>query len=206
MCQLRPANRAKQNIMEFVIQFIKRIRMVDRVLHFFLLLHFFLKALQKFFIIALCELIRRLAEEAASGRPESELCTRGLFFQFLAELLRLVDARKPEAQEQEEPPLIADVLRYLGEHYREELSVDAVAERFYVSKFHLSHLFSRSVGTSMYRYILLKRLQRAKEMLAEGAATGDACRESGFQDYANFYRSFRSVYGVSPQNAVKQMK
>ena len=149
------------------------------------------------------DLIRRLAEEAASGETGSELCARGLFFQFLAEQLRLVEAQASETHAQEEPPLITEVLGYLGDHYREELTLDAVAERFYVSKYHLSHLFSRSVGTSMYRYILLKRLQHAKGLLAEGTSPGDACRGCGFQDYANFYRSFRAVYGISPQNAVK---
>lgn len=147
-------------------------------------------------------LIRQMAEEADSDRPEGELYARGLFFQFMAELLRMVKTRQPEAETPEEPPLVAEVLRYLGEHYRDELSLDAVAARFYVSKYYLSHLFSSSVGTSMYRYILLKRLQHAKSLLANGARPGDAARECGFQDYANFYRSFRAVYGISPQNAV----
>ena len=84
-------------------------------------------------------------------------------------------------------------------------SLDELAERFYVSKYHLSHLFSRSVGTGVYRYVLLKRLQNAKEQLAGGKTPGEACRESGFQDYANFYRSFRAVYGLSPQEAAKQI-
>ena len=150
------------------------------------------------------DLIRHLAEEAASGMAGSELSAKGLFFQFLAELLRLVESQESDTHTQEEPPLITAVLRYLGEHYRQQLTLDAVAERFFVSKYHLSHLFSYSVGTSMYRYILLKRLQYAKGLLAEGASPGDACRECGFQDYANFYRSFRSVYGISPQSAVKQ--
>ncbi len=150
------------------------------------------------------DLIRRLAEEAASTKHRSDLCIKGLFFQFLAELQRLVEDQESEAHAQEESPLIAEVLRYLGEHYREELTLDTVAERFYVSKYHLSHLFSRNVGTSMYRYILLKRLQHAKGLLAEGISPGAACRESGFSDYANFYRCFRAVYGVSPQYAVKQ--
>lgn len=152
---------------------------------------------------AAAELIRRLAGESASEKTANELCARGLFFQFLVELLRLVENQETEAQSPAEPPLIAEVMRYLGEHFRENISLDAVAERFFVSKYYLSHLFSSSVGTSMYRYILLKRLQHAKALLADGVGPGDACRECGFQDYANFYRSFRAVYGVSPQNAVK---
>ena len=149
-------------------------------------------------------LIRQLAAESVSDRIASRLSAEGLFFQLMAELMRLSEGSAPESAGREESPLISQVVDYLGTHYREEISLDALAERFYVSKYHLSHAFSRSVGTGVYRYILLKRLQHARQMLLDGTGPGDACRESGFQDYANFYRSFRSVYGISPQDAAKQ--
>ena len=152
---------------------------------------------------AAASLIRRLAAEAVSGQEGSELRARGLFLQLMAELISMVGARERQERNLNEPPLIAEVLRYLGEHYREELSLDAVADRFYVSKYYLAHLFSGCVGTSMYRYILLKRLQHARQLLLEGQSPGEACRASGFQDYANFYRSFRAVYGLSPQAAAR---
>ena len=150
-------------------------------------------------------LMRRMAEEAVSDEAGSALYTRGLFFQFLAELQRLFAKQKPSAESPETPPLIVHVLQYLCEHFREELSLDAVARQFFVSKYYLSHLFRNSVGTSLYRYILLKRLQTARQMLAEGAVPGDACRESGFQDYTSFYRAFRQVYGISPQEAARRV-
>ena len=146
-------------------------------------------------------LARQLAEAAGSEGEGDVLRARGLFFQFLAELLGLARRQTAETREPLEQPLISRVLEYIGEHFRETLDLDMLAERFFVSKYYLSHLFSSSVGTSLYRYILLKRLQHAKALLAEGVSPGEACRESGFQDYANFYRSFRSVYGLSPQNA-----
>ena len=151
-------------------------------------------------------LLRQLAAEFTSPRTGSNLYARGLLFQLMAELLRLAEGSAPaEDAEREESPLITQVMRYLGEHYREEISLDELSERFYVSKYYLSHLFSRSVGTGVYRYVLLKRLQHAKEQLSNGKTPGEACRESGFQDYANFYRSFRAVYGLSPQDAVRQI-
>lgn len=151
-------------------------------------------------------LIRQLAEEAVSGETGAELMARGLFFQFMAELLRLAEMQAANAHAPQEQPLVAQVLEYIGEHFREELKLATVADRFFVSKYYLSHLFSSSVGTSMYRYILLKRLQHAKVLLTEGVGPGAACRECGFQDYANFYRSFRAVYGITPQDAAKQGK
>ena len=139
-------------------------------------------------------LLPRLAAEFASQRTGSELYARGLLLQLVAELLRLAEGSVPaDEEDREEPALITQVMSYIGAHFREEISLDELAERFYVSKYHLSHLFSRSVGTGVYRYVLLKRLQNAKEQLAGGKTPGEACRESGFQDYANFYRSFRAV-------------
>ena len=149
-------------------------------------------------------LIRQLAAESVSTRPGSVLYTQGLFFQLMAELLRLAERSAPESAGQEQSPLVSQIVDYLAAHYREEISLDALAERFFVSKYHLSHTFSRSVGTGVYRYVLLKRLQHARQMLLDGRSSGEACRDSGFQDYANFYRSFRAVYGISPQDALQR--
>lgn len=150
-------------------------------------------------------LIRQLAAESASPQLGSDLCARGLLFQLMAELLRMAESGASDVEKRETSPLISQVVEYLSLHYRDEISLDALAEHFFVSKYHLSHQFSRFVGTSVYRYILLKRLQHAKELLSDGISAGEACRQSGFQDYANFYRSFRSVYGISPQNAAKRI-
>ena len=150
---------------------------------------------------SVASLIRQLAAESLSKRAGNELYTRGLFFQFMAELLRLSEESSAEPEGSEPSPLVSRLLEFLSVHYREEISLDALADVFFVSKYHLSHQFSHSVGTSVYRYVLLKRLQHARQMLMNGSGPGEACRESGFQDYANFYRSFRSVYGISPQDA-----
>ena len=150
---------------------------------------------------SVASLIRQLAAESLSKRAGNELYARGLFFQLMAELLRSSEESSAEPEGSEPSPLVSRVLEFLSIHYQEEISLDALAELFFVSKYHLSHQFSQSVGTSVYRYVLLKRLQHARQMLLNGSGPGEACRESGFQDYANFYRSFRAVYGIRPQDA-----
>ncbi len=62
----------------------------------------------------------------------------------------------------------------------------------------MSHTFSSQVGTSIYRYILLKRLLAAREQIVGGISPSEASQNCGFPDYANFYRAFRAEYGVSP--------
>ena len=98
-----------------------------------------------------------------------------------------------------ERTLVSQVLDYIGEHYDESISLDSLAQQFYVSKFHLSHAFRQSVGASLYHYIQLKRLLIARQMLRNGVSPGAVCQSCGFGDYANFYRAFRAKYGASPR-------
>ena len=154
---------------------------------------------------AIPSLIRALVREDRSGRSGSRMYAEGLFLQLMAELIRLTEEQPAEAELAGEAPLVSRVLGYIGEHYREELRLDELAARFYVSKYYLAHSFRQSVGTSVYHYVLLKRLQHARQLLSEGRGPGEACRESGFQDYANFYRSFRQIYGISPQEAMERL-
>lgn len=147
-------------------------------------------------------LIQRLAQKAADNAPGSELVARGLLLELMGELLRLTSGGEREMAGREDAPLVSEILRYIGAHYSEPLTLDSLAARFFISKSHLSHLFRRSVGTSLYRYVVLKRLQHARQMLAEGANPGVVFQNCGFRDYANFYRAFRDVYGISPNEAV----
>ena len=151
--------------------------------------------------------LRSLVRESYGKDYGSELCAAGILLQFMAELNRLAfqsEAERKETEESEESsPLVSKVLGYIGEHYNEELSLDDLASRFYVSKYHLSHEFSRVVGTSVYRYIMLKRLLIARQMLMDGGAPGAVYSSCGFGDYANFYRAFKDEYGVSPKACQK---
>lgn len=78
------------------------------------------------------------------------------------------------------------------------LTIDQLAEQFFVSKYHLMHEFSQKTGTSIYRYLMQQRLHAVCELLEQGTVPNEAYLQCGFKDYANFYRAFRSAYGQSP--------
>ncbi len=94
---------------------------------------------------------------------------------------------------------VSKVIDYVNLHYGEPLSLDMLAERFYVSKYHLSHEFNRQVGTSIYRYIQKKRLLIARQLMAQGKRPNEVYSMCGFGDYAGFYRAFKAEYGTGPR-------
>lgn len=145
------------------------------------------------------ELLNDMIKECYGEGYGNTISATGSFLQFMVEINRLSLQSNLTAQPVKDTRLVAQVLSFINEHYNEELSLESLAGQFFVSKYHLSHEFSRAVGTSVYRYIMLKRLLNAKELLSAGESPGDVCHRCGFQDYANFYRAFKSEYGVSPK-------
>ena len=118
----------------------------------------------------------------------------------MVELNRIRQNSSAPHKAEHSSPLVSGIAEYIGEHFAENISLDSLAEEFYVSKYHLSHEFSSCVGISVYRYIMLKRLSAAKLMLMNKAAPGEVYLKCGFKDYTAFFRAFKAEYGISPRD------
>ena len=128
----------------------------------------------------------------------SEYSAFAIFLQFMVQLNRTALRTQPQQEETAVSNLVDQVLHYIGRHINEELTLDGLAERFFVSKYHLSHTFTREVGVSLHRYITLRRLLMARQLLSAGVPAGQVCSTCGFSDYTSFYRAFKAEYGLSP--------
>ena len=87
---------------------------------------------------------------------------------------------------------------YINANYASALSLEEVARSAFVSPAQLSRLFNRYCGTTVTKYIAGKRITEAKKMLAEGKSVTDTALSCGFNDYANFIRTFKQAVGVPP--------
>lgn len=148
---------------------------------------------------AISQLLDRLSWEYYSEDLGSAAYAQGLLLQFMVEINRLAQQNAGYDPKREEPDLVSQVLTYIGNHYQENITLESLAGEFYVSKYHLSHEFSHRVGTSVYRYVIFRRLMQARELMAAGRAPGEVYQSCGFGDYANFYRAFKGEYGISPR-------
>ncbi len=150
--------------------------------------------------VQLQPLFEQLLEERSQSLYAGEACARGYLLQLLVQLNRL--ALNSRQQAGENSPLVSRAVAHINSHYAEEITLDELAAQLHVSKYYLCHEFSRVAGTSVYRFITLKRLQIARELLLQGAAPGEAAAQCGFKDYPNFYRAFKARYRLSPSDCV----
>ena len=152
-------------------------------------------------------LMEQLQRESESTEFASGLCAQAYLVQLLITLNRLAQQR-PKSQEirDKSESVVSAVLNYINSHYNEDLSLDLLANKFFISKYHLSREFNRLVGTSVYRYIIQKRLAIARQLMSEGAPSTTVFQQCGFGDYSNFYRAFRAEYQISPKEYAAQRK
>ena len=101
---------------------------------------------------------------------------------------------------EQEGPLVRRLLSYLNLHLTEDLSLDGLAERFYISKHHLNKIIKRSTSTTVMDYVIHKRVAMARQLIREGLPAAAAAEQSGFHDYSAFYRACRRVTGATPSS------
>lgn len=122
-----------------------------------------------------------------------------LISSFLLSLNRTIYNLTHSPMVNDQSTLFSGICDYIGTHLEEDLTLDALAARFHVSKYYISHLFKESIGLSTHQYILKKRLHASKNALLSGIAIQEASRSYGFRDYTTFFRAFKKEFGMSPR-------
>lgn len=95
---------------------------------------------------------------------------------------------------------ISDIIDYLNNHLTDQLSLDFICKRFYISKSHLNRKFKLMTGSTVWEYITTKRLLSAKELLHSGERPTKVFLKCGFNDYASFFRAYKAKFGAAPKN------
>ena len=94
--------------------------------------------------------------------------------------------------------IVKNALTYIEENYTQKLTLGEVAEKTYVSQWHLSKLLNRHTGQSFSDILNHVRIEHAKELLKNPALRiGDISEQVGFLDLAHFSRVFKKQEGVS---------
>ena len=91
-----------------------------------------------------------------------------------------------------------EMIQYLNDHLTEEISIDHLAEKFYLSRYHMMRRFKEETGTTIHTYLSDQRLLMARDLIRQGHPATEACFLSGFQNYASFSRAYGKLFGTTP--------
>lgn len=97
------------------------------------------------------------------------------------------------------------IQQYLDEHYKEDISLDRLAEEFYISKYYLSREFKKEFGTTIIQYVMAKRITNAKELLRYSKdSIENIAQICGIGDASYFNKMFRKMEGCTASEYRKQ--
>lgn len=149
---------------------------------------------------ALMHHVDALEQELSQNRYGREIACNSLLLQLLVGIARCRQQThiQPPAPAHSGDPTVTAMITYLDSHLTENLTIDDLAEQFYLSKFHMMRRFREQTGTTIHSYLNERRLFLARELLAQGIPSTEVCYQVGFGSYSAFARTFSKLFGTTP--------
>lgn len=100
----------------------------------------------------------------------------------------------------EENPLMRQLMEFVENKFRQELTLVSVARQFGYSSCHISHIFSQHAGIGLKQYILQRRVAEARRLLQEQPSlkVTSIASQVGFGQFASFNRCFKMFTKITP--------
>ena len=102
---------------------------------------------------------------------------------------------------------IDEIVKYIDEHYAQDLSVSEIAERFCFSYGYVSKLFRNNLGVTVKEYIMSVRLKKSiSDLLYTNLSITEIVEKNGFANNKSFYKEFQNAYKMSPSKYRNELR
>lgn len=91
-------------------------------------------------------------------------------------------------------------------HPEQELPIEAMAEKIFVSKYYFIRKFKNSIGMTPHRFCIQNRIRKSQGMLDEKKPISGIAAKMGFYDQSHFDKAFRRIVGISPSEYARSKK
>jgi AraC family transcriptional regulator len=98
--------------------------------------------------------------------------------------------------------LLNQVLHYIADHLDRDLSIETLASVAGLSPSHFKVVFREAMGTSVHRYVIVRRVDAAVRLLENGTPALEAAMQAGFANQSHMARLMRQTLGFTPRTCV----
>lgn len=153
---------------------------------------------------ALGKALFELEDSTKSEGYASKLYRDSKFLEFMVLLNRVSLLENINYLPTDENGKIPEILEYINGNLTEDMSVEYIANKFFISRYHLMHTFKEETGCTIGSYISQKRLMLYNTLRRQGKSTTDAALEAGFKSYPAFLHTFKKSFGETPRSHSKK--
>ena len=152
---------------------------------------------------SVAQLIATLVNEEEQDSPYRLICQQATLTALTVQVLRS-GLPQPNVPHDDK---ITRVMRHLSDHYMKNISLDLLAQQFYISKYHLCREFRRYTNSTIIEYLNSIRVLNAQRLFLESSKNlTTIASEVGFASLSHFERVFRKVTGMAPGENLRQSR
>jgi AraC-like DNA-binding protein len=147
------------------------------------------------------ELVQHILREVERQDSGCEIYVHTLVMQMLVYCCRHIQDRAQEPVISPSPmhDRISEIVRYMNQHYMDNLTLQQMADKFFISPYYLSRLFKEATGFTFVEYLNNVRVKEAKKLLETSSLkVNQISRKVGFGSVTHFGRVFKEISGHTP--------
>ena len=150
-------------------------------------------------------------QELDSGQEKSQtlidLTIIGFFISFWRSRRPAVfPAGEQDPQKKGKSSVAYDVSEYILAHFCEQIRLEDLAERFFISESYLSRSFKDAIGVGITEYINILRIRKSQELLEDSRlSVAEIAQAVGFESASYFGRVFQKHFEISPSQYRKDL-
>ena len=145
----------------------------------------------------------KILDEITQNKLGSAHLVSAICMQLYIETLRLFDKKYNcfSSLYDEKDIIVDNIKKYIDDNFSTTtLSIVDLEKIFHISHYYLSRLFKKKTGITIKEYLILTRMNFAKEKLLNSQCViSEIAKDSGYNDIYHFFKEFKKRYGISPK-------
>lgn len=127
------------------------------------------------------------------------------FLRYLKEFLPLIlleldnDAEDKKIKKTPSNKVISQCVDFINSNVTSIITLETLAEKFFISKSYLSHAFKNCFGMGVKQYVNKQKMLYAQKLIKSGTTPVKASRICSFDNYSTFFRQYKTFFGVTPE-------